>query len=217
MTKTPYARLWSTPEHAQAYLRRADSLPHRAEGEAALLEFVPHDARRVLDIGTGSGRLIALIKSERPGAKFVGLDFSRTMLEAFEKQFAADPNVSVISHDFARELPAMSEFDCVVSGFAIHHMTNERKRTLYREIFEHLAPGGAFCNLEHVASPSEALHEQFLRAIGMTREEEDLDNILLDLETQLQWLRDAGFAEVDCHWKWRELALFGGVKPRSAT
>jgi hypothetical protein len=26
-------------------------------------------------------------------------------------------------------------------------------------------------------------------------------------------LDELGFEDADCHWKWRELALFGGVKP----
>jgi hypothetical protein len=46
----------------------------------------------------------------------------------------------------------------------------------------------------------------------MTRAQEDAANKLLDLETQLAWLREIGFSDVDCLWKWRELALFAGVK-----
>ena len=34
--------------------------------------------------------------------------------------------------------------------------------------------------------------------------------------TQLQWLRDIGFEDVDCGWKWLELALLVGVRPMFA-
>ncbi len=47
----------------------------------------------------------------------------------------------------------------------------------------------------------------------MTRADEDRSNLLLDVWTQVKWLDELGFEDVDCHWKWRELALFGGVKP----
>jgi ribosomal protein S18 acetylase RimI-like enzyme len=70
-----------------------------------------------------------------------------------------------------------------------------------------------FLNLEHVASPSASIHQRFLDEMGVIPEDEDPSNKLLDGETQLQWLREIGFEEVDCHWKWRELALLSGRKP----
>lgn len=211
MTASPEVNLWSSAEHALDYLRRADSVPHRVEGEATLIEFIPANPKRILDLGSGAGRLLSLVKAARPRAEFVALDFSPTMLSELHKLFGKDPSVTIVAHDFDEPLPGLGRFDAVVSSFAIHHVRHERKRALYGEIFAMLAPGGVFCNLEHVASPTPEMHRAFLKALSW--EDEDPSNKLLDLEAQLAWLREIGFQEVDCHWKWRELALFAGVKP----
>jgi tRNA (cmo5U34)-methyltransferase len=175
-----------------------------------LLEFIPPTTRRVLDLGTGDGRLLALVKGEHPNAEAIAIDFSPTMIEAAGKRFAGDPSVAVLTHNLDNPLPEVGKFDAVISSFAIHHVVHERKRSLYAEIHTLLNPGGVFCNLEHVASPTPRLHEEFLHGIGFTLETEDPSNKLLDVETQLQWLREIGFVDVDCHWKWRELALLAG-------
>ncbi|HIK44281.1 MAG TPA: class I SAM-dependent methyltransferase [Leptolyngbyaceae cyanobacterium M65_K2018_010] len=204
---------WTSARHALAYLARADAIPHRTEGEAVLLAHVPLQARRILDLGTGNGRLLELLKLDRPQAEYVALDFSPTMLAAVRDRFADDAQVTIIDHDLALPLPDLGRFDVVVSSFAIHHLDHARKQALYGEVFQQLEPGGLFGNLEHVASPTERLHHQFLAAIGYTPEEEDPSNQLLDVETQLRWLRDLGFEDVDCYWKWLEMALLIGLKP----
>jgi len=208
---TSDVNLWSSAEHALEYLRRADSIPHRVEGESTLLELLPDNPRRILDLGSGAGRLLALVKAARPEAQFVALDFSPTMVDELHRLFDGDSAVTVVAHDFDRPLPDLGCFDAIVSSFAIHHVHHARKRALYAEAFHALEPGGVFANLEHVDSPTPSLHRAFLKAIDW--EDEDPSNKLLDLETQIRWLREIGFEDVDCHWKWRELTLFGGVKP----
>jgi len=202
--------LWTKSDHALDYLERADSIAHRKEGEATLLEFIPQTARRVLDLGTGDGRLLALVRAEHPATDAVAIDFSPAMLDAAKKRFGDDPSVKLVIHNLDDPLPELGTFDAVVSCFAIHHLVHERKRALYSEVYDRLNAGGVFCNLEHVASPTPRLHREFLHGIGYTVETEDPSNKLLDLETQLGWLREIGFVDVDCHWKWRELALLAG-------
>ncbi|MGE0450203.1 MAG: class I SAM-dependent methyltransferase [Vicinamibacterales bacterium] len=207
----PTVNLWRDQQHATQYLVRADSVPHRAEGEAALLEWMPRPLRRVLDLGSGDGRLLRLIIRGCAPAESVALDFSVAMLERLRARFDAQPSVRIVSHDLDHPLPVeLGEFDAIVSSFAIHHLVHARKRALYAEIHERLRPGGVFCNLEHVSSPTAALHQQFLGLLDVAPGDEDPSNKLLDMQTQLDWLREIGFGDVDCHWKWRELALLAG-------
>jgi SAM-dependent methyltransferase len=204
---------WTTVEHALAYLQLADRIPHRTEGERTLLEELPKDAARLLDLGSGDGRLLTLLLLACPAANGVAIDFSPPMLEQLRQRFQSEPRVQIVTHDLEQPLPALGTFAVIVSSFAIHHLPHHRKRELYHEVWTVLEPGGLFANLEHVASPSQALHERFLKALGITGEQEDRSNQLLDVETQLRWLREIGFAEVDCYWKWRELALLVGKRP----
>jgi tRNA (cmo5U34)-methyltransferase len=207
------AEEWTTAEHVDRYLELADEYPRRAEGESVLLEHVPRDAPRILDLGTGDGRLLALLRSDRHGMLGVGLDFSGLMLAAAGKRFADDERIELVEHDLAEPLPALGRFDAVVSSMAIHHLAHERKRSLYAEVFDLLEPGGVFANFEHVASPTDRLHRAFYAAIDEPLEHEDPSDRLLDVESQLVWLRDLGFDDVDCYWKWLEMALLIGVKP----
>src|SRR5437764_9447232 len=172
---------YNSAEHALEYLARADRIAHRTAGEAVVLELAPRGARRILDLGAGDGRLLALLKIDRPDAWGVATDLSPTMLDAARARFAGDSTVSVVEHDLDASLGALGEagsFDAVVSCFAIHHCSHARKRALYAEVFALLAPRGVFYNLEHVASPTPELHEEFFAAMGMTLANEDVSNQL---------------------------------------
>jgi tRNA (cmo5U34)-methyltransferase len=203
---------WCEDAHVGRYLSRADRLP-RPEGERVLLAELPARLERVLDLGSGDGRLLALVLDAHPEAQGVALDFSPPMLEKLKQRFGNGDRVSVLAHDLTASLGDVGPFDAAISGFAIHHLEDERKRGLYGEVFDLLTPSGVFCNLDHVASPTERLHLKFLSAIDYAPDEEDATNRLLDVPTQLAWLADIGFEDVDCYWKWRELALMIGVKP----
>jgi SAM-dependent methyltransferase len=211
-----FAEEWSAADHVRRYLDRADEFPHRAEGEGVLLDHVPREARRILDLGTGDGRLLALLQRNRPHVFGVGLDISETMLNAARARFAGEETVELVEHDMIDPLPNLGRFDAVVSSMAIHHLEHDRKRALYGEVFDLLEPGGVFANFEHVASPTERLHLAFFAAIGEPLEHEDPSDRLLDVESQLGYLRDAGFTDVDCYWKWLEMALLIGVRPATS-
>ena len=114
----------------------------------------------------------------------------------------------VLEGDLSDPITALGAFDVIVSGFAIHHLVDTRKVALLHEIAAQLSVDGVYANLEVVASPTPELHAEFRHAIE--READDPEDKLVDVETQLGWMRDAGFAHVDCMWKWRGFALLAG-------
>jgi SAM-dependent methyltransferase len=204
--------LWTVPEHAQEYLEKRRDIPYRQQAYAALIEFLPASPKRALDLGTGDGYVIGLLRTVVPDVECTGIDFSPEMLRRAHEQYDEVEGVEILEHDLDQPLPrSLSQVDVIVSAFAIHHLHDQRKRALYEEVFAHLVPGGTFLNLEHVDSPTPELHAAFLEAIG--KPEDDPSNKLASVETQLGWLREIGFEQVDCHWKWREMALLVGRRP----
>jgi tRNA (cmo5U34)-methyltransferase len=204
---------WTSAAHAAGYLDRAERVPQLTAAYTALLEEVPEAVTRVLDLGSGDGRVLDMVLRARPQARGVALDFSPFMLERLHARFGGNRAVEIVDHNLEACLPSLGRFDLVVSSLAIHHVGHPRKRELYEEIWALLQPRGVFCNLEHVSSASAYGHARFLDAIGVSPEDEDPSNKLLDVHTQLQWLGEIGFEDVDCYWKWRELALLAGRKP----
>lgn len=194
---------WRDPGQVAEYLSR--EIPHREIAEGLLLDALPARLGQVLDLGTGDGRTIALIRERYPQAAAIGTDFSEPMLERAAERFSGDALVQLQKHDLTRPLGQMPRCDAVVSALAIHHLEHERKRTLFGEIHSLLAAGGIFANLDLVASASVSEHERFRRAIG--RPQDDPADRLAGLCEQIQWLGQAGFAEVECAFKWRELTL----------
>src|SRR5262245_46375255 len=202
---------WVDVDKALDYLARSDTLPHRAEGEGVLVrDLAGCLPGRVLDLGCGDGRLTALVLAAYPESTATCVDMSPPMLEAAAERFADDDRVTIAMHDLEESLSLDGPFDAVISSLAIHHVEDERKRTLYAEVASRLGPGGVFANLEIVRSPTRALHDQWREEMGAR---DDPADRLAPMELQLQWLREAGLQDVDCIWKWRSLALLRGVRP----
>lgn len=197
------------------------------------------EVRNVLDLGAGDGIATAEVAREQPVQSATLTDFSAPMLQGAHERFAdSQLDLSFIAGDFREtawhdEVTARGPFDLVVSRFAIHHIPDEMKRALYAQIFEWLAPGGMFVQIEHVASGSSMYNdahdtlmveclraakggdESFEEVFSSYRQRADGGaNILAPVWDQLQWLREIGYADVDCAFKCFELSVFAGRKPQ---
>jgi SAM-dependent methyltransferase len=200
---------WKDEEKVGEYVGRVGRLAARAAGEAELVEVLPATCERVLDLGCGDGRLIEVVVDARPSVlSAIGFDNSPPMIELARNRFAHDARVTVADHDLGSVLPDLGGFDAIVSGFAIHHLTHERKQSLFAEVVSRLRPGGVFANLEVVQCATPELQEEFYRRIE--RPGGDPEDVLAGIEEQLGWMRSAGLVQVDCFWRWRGFALLVG-------
>lgn len=222
---------WQESETVNAYLSgmRA-ALPLAAEQLQVML-FVIGQARpsvtRFLDLGCGDGTLSRVLRDRYPSADPTLVDFSAPMLDAARGHFPAERVHHADLSDPAWVGVTTPPYDVIVSGYAIHHLTDARKKALYREVFDLLAPGGVFVNVDHVASPTpwvEAVFEEAF-ADGLARTDErpraqiladfrvDDGDICAPVEDQCAWLREIGYAHVDTYMKIYALAVFGGLRP----
>lgn len=206
---------WKDLQRAEDWPSFREQLAHAGEAERMLVEhLIRGEVGRVLDLGTGEGHMIALLRERWPDAAAVGLDLSPALVESARRRFRDAAGVGIEAHDLMQPLPdALGRFDVVVSALAIHHLPDERKRELFGEVLGLLRPGGCFYDLDVVAAPTAELHELSQSAFGFDDGQQDPSDQPARLDDQLLWLREAGFADVDCFWKWLELSLVGGTKP----
>jgi tRNA (cmo5U34)-methyltransferase len=179
--------------------------------------------RRVLDLGAGTGLLSAAVLTAFPDASVELLDGSEPMLsEAAER--LSDAITAVHVADMADPLPD-GPFDAIVSALAIHHLQDADKRRLFSRVREALVAGGVFVNAEQVAGPTDELTatynsiwERDCRALGASEEELDgacermRHDRCVDVESQLAWMREAGFGAADCVYKSWRFAVLAGFK-----
>ncbi len=184
-----------------------------------LKRVVPGVVRRVLDLGAGTGLLSATVADAFPQAELELLDASEPML-ALGRRRLGDAVSAVHVGDMSGALPP-GPFDAVVSALAIHHLEHTDQLALMERVHTALAPGGVFVNAEQVDGPTPELTALYAqrwaedcRALGATEAEIDAARERMrhdrctDVETQLHWLRDAGFVVADCTYKsWRFAVL----------
>jgi tRNA (cmo5U34)-methyltransferase len=233
---------WGEHARVQYYVENVDiTVPRRDEQLAFVLDLFPWPAEaplQVLDLGAGFGALTREVLTRFPRSRVTCVDGSGEMMKLARERLATFvERVSLHLGDFAypswgAQLPG--GYDAAVSALAIHHLIDERKRALYAEVFGLLKPGGVFINDDSILAPqpwqpciASLRHryiqerEQTLR--GLTRSVEEIaaereahsnrhQNYKAPLRDQLEWLDQAGFASVDCFWRYLDQAIFGGIK-----
>lgn len=168
--------------------------PIRA-GYAAVLDWTAASARVtpgsvVLDLGSGSGNTSARL----PAAdRLICVDVSPRMTELAKPKLAHLPNVEYVISDMLEYVcNSMPNIDALVSTYALHHLTDDEKYLLFRQVWPALSPGGraVFGDLMFASAKSQTdLTEAYLRE-GQT-------DLVLDFEEEFFWLVDQATAALE--------------------
>jgi tRNA (cmo5U34)-methyltransferase len=157
-------------------------------------------ARRVLELGTGTGETARRVLERHPAAFLLGIDASSEMLEHAR---------AALPHDRAELRVARLQdplpdgpFDVVVSVLAVHHLDAAGKADLFERVARQLAPGGRLV-LGDVVVPERA-------SDVVTPIDGDYDTPSTVAE-QLAWLTAAGL-QAEVVWARRDLAVMTGTR-----
>lgn len=181
----------------------------------------------VIDLGAGTGLLSAMVLGRLPQARLHLVDVSDAMLAQARQRFAgaADSSVSFELRDYTRGSLG-GPWDLVVSALSIHHLDDGAKRALFARVFEALRPAGLFVNAEQVLGPTPVAEARYRKlwdeqvlgsGVDRLEYERAVERMRHDrcatLGDQLEWLRAAGFTEVDCAFKQWRFAVYFGMRP----
>jgi ubiquinone/menaquinone biosynthesis C-methylase UbiE len=100
---------------------------------------------RVLDVGCGTGALVVMLKRQYPAVDVVGLDPDPKALRRARTKATRAPVSVQFDQAFADELPYRdSSFDRVLSSFMFHHLKEDEREKMLREVSRVLKSGGSF-------------------------------------------------------------------------
>ena len=222
------------------------AVPGRTEQIEMLLQLVPAEERedfQAVELACGEGLLAERLLDRFPRARLTAFDGSDVMLNAASKRLARfRDRVEVRKFELGSQAwlaSAEGTLRCALSSLAIHHLTDEEKRSLYTRIAERLEPGGALLVADVVLPDNafirratvEAWHRiarersqeltgaldtyRRLAAEGWGPPETDQPEpgeMPARVFDHLTWLKQAGFGIVDCFWMRAGHAIYGGYR-----
>lgn len=201
-----------------------DSLIHRAvprydEMIARLLDYMPVDAKQVLELGSGTGNLSLRLAEALPTAELTLVDGSPEMIDLVRSRLEASGSPArrrtrYVVTRFEELDFRPGSFDLVVSSISLHHV--EDKASLYARVRSLLGNGGRFCFADQIRGEPESNHRlNWERWLDFCRErghctQDEIESLLqhaaahdhyTTLSEHTALLAAAGFSRVDCAWR----------------
>ena len=214
-------------EYYDNWMKKA--LPNYNDLFGTAKEIIPFDVDKsikVLDLGAGTGLFSKHVFEKYPNAEFVLIDLAEKLLDSAKTRFKDyDDQFEFIVKDY-RTIEGEEEYDLVISSLSIHHLTHEEKKKLFKSIYRILKHNGLFINVDQIRGETSYLSELYwnhwleqIKNSGATEQQitesiarrKDYDIDATSAE-QLQWLKEAGFINIDCVYKNFFVGVFFAMK-----
>lgn len=232
---------WAKAEITQEYRDGADVfIVERRRLLEILKSFYRHfignkSENNVLDLGCGDGIVMhELLKTDNQITATL-IDGSEDMVNKAKERLKDFKNIQFVQASFQEILEKniiLQNYDFIVSSLAIHHLTMDEKTALFGTIYSHLKIDGYFLNIDVILAPSNTLEQWYLSLwkqwiserksfFGIEgdryddiirRYKDNTDNKPDTLDAQLNALRDIGFKDIDCFYKYGIFTMYGGRK-----
>ncbi len=231
---------WSDLAYSRDYLEKADYIiPFRRTLYSILASFFENfivDGKKkiILDLGTGDGILSKILFDKNKNVEFIVTDGSKDMLEKSKKNLIGIPVKKFIKITFEEIIEGKfnpEPFDFIMSSFAIHHLYLDEKKHIFNKIYNLLKTGGYFINIDTAINQENKITAWYYKIWKewIMKLKDDLklkpsyeevpdtapvspENHYDPLNVQLEFLREIGFNEVDCHFKFGIFTIYGGKK-----
>jgi len=229
------ADIWKSEEVARNFVAQSRESQRQEQLRllARLLPFGADDEFTFVDLGAGTGAASRAILAEYPRASAVLAEYSPQMAAEGEKLMTDYAGryryveLDMLSDDWSAL--GSQPLDAVVSALSIHHLPDDRKRTVFGLIFARLRPGGWYLNYDPVKAPDaqieaiwERVNDRYDPEAAYKRTHRDHQELaryenhvryMIPLAPQVEWLGQAGFTNVDVYWKRLDWVIYGGSKP----
>ena len=178
---------------------------------------------RVLDLGCGNGALSKLVLKKLPNAHVIGFDITPKMLEAYIENLSEYRGRYELMHGDYRFDTIGNNYDIVLAGLTLQHLTWGQRKNFYRLINTILKPKGSFISNDIIIDEDWEIrnrqYDNWLKFIESNGEDPEYwfnkhmkKDYPITLEDHFKWLEEAGFFKIECHWRHNNFAITSAVK-----
>ncbi len=175
-------------------------------GYIKLAELIPDTARKLLDLGCGTGLELERIFQRFPDISVTGIDLSREMLKKLREKYP-DKDIFLIEGSYLGRDFGHRRYDTAISFETMHHMTHGEKVSVYEAVWNALTPGGLYIECDYMVLTQAEEDALYVENAGLRAKQNIPDGEYYHFDTpctvdnQLMLLKKAGFYRVDHIWR----------------